>query len=148
MVFTNNWYLLVRALPELYALIGLVVVFSKAKTTTGRILALGLTGGLLAFLIRLIPVKFGIPTFLIIIMMTFLSRFVLNISYKAALSGVLFSFIILVALEWLTVKTLFPLFHISLEQAMAASDRLKFLLGLPNLVLLYVVLIALKIAKK
>jgi hypothetical protein len=136
--FSNNWFLLLRAIPEVIAIIGLTVFFSKRTMILSKIIIAGIVGGFLALLIRLLPVKFGIHLILTIIVYLFIANIYLNVSLKSAASGVLFSVIILLALEWFTVSVLFPFFGLSIEQALEESDIIKFLLGLPNLIIFYI----------
>ncbi|MGI6097238.1 MAG: hypothetical protein ACOYBM_03895 [Dethiobacteria bacterium] len=140
MTYDNNLFLLIRAIPEAIGTVCLALVLIKKPAPLKAIFLTGTIAGIIIFLIRILPFKFGVhlPIFLIILILMLNYSFKINNLLRNS-AGALGAIICLTIFEWLTVPLLSYLFNISLENLKDAGDLIIFAFGLPSLFLLLLV---------
>lgn len=137
--------LVLRTVPEGLILILAAYVFSKIKTDKNKILVSGIILGITTYLVRLLPVDFGVHTIIIIVANIILLVNINKINLFNAISSALLSMFTLVICDLANFYFIENILKISFD-SLTSSILIKTLWGLPSLIL-YLAIIALTFYK-
>lgn len=131
------WYtVLIRAIPETLGVVVLTLALTKEKNTVKNIAITSILCGLVAFTMKMLPVKFGIHTLIIVIIHTFIMNMVLKIKIQKAFKGILLSMMLLMISELVTIT--FIEYVLKLNPNDVYSSAIGTLTaGLPSVLTLY-----------
>lgn len=133
------WYtVLIRALPEAIGVILLCLAVIKEETDLKGILITSLPYGLVAVILRMLPLKYGINILLIVILETLIVSIILKIKIKKAFKGMLISLMVLTFLEMITLAFMQYTLKIDMN-TLSSSDIGTMLAGLPSILGLYLI---------
>ena len=129
--------LIFQGIPEMIAVATLGFSMAKLDLAWRRIVIIGCAMGLLAFIIRLLPVTFGVHTIVLLVMIIIsLNKFGAT-HFVAIISGLL-SFLTLVICETLVSLVIFGIFELS-PVVVAQNDFLKIITGIPEVLMIFLV---------
>ncbi len=137
--------LILRTVPEGIILILAGYVFSKMKIDKNKILVSGIILGITTYLVRFLPVDFGVHTIIIIVANIILLVNINKINLFNAISSALLSMFTLVICDLANFYFIENILKISFD-SLTSSILIKTLWGLPSLIL-YLVIIALMFYK-
>lgn len=134
---------LIQGIPEQIAVAMLALIFSKVTYKWSEVILLGIGLASAAFLVRMLPITFGVHTVLLIgILFTYL-----NIKKKIELSrailAALASYLLLILLESLCITGVMYLFHLS-KELIISSTFLRIVITFPHVIFLYILAFLLK----
>lgn len=124
---------IVRAIPEAFVYIFAAYLFSSTKLDVKRYIISSLLLAVSTFVVRMLPINYGVHTILFIIMQTVILSGVNKIDVIKAVKSTIISIICLFTLETLNVLTLSFIFKDKLNEIML-NPNLKVLYGLPSLI--------------
>lgn len=126
--------MILGAVPEGFLLIFACYVLSKTPINKKNWLVSGLTLGVSAYLIRLLPIHFGIHTLLLFMVYNFLSVWINNIDIMKSLSSSLIASIMLMVFEVVSIMVMTEVIHLDID-ALFENSFVKVLFGIPHLLL-------------
>lgn len=135
--------LIFQGIPEMIALTTFAFVLAKADLNWRIICASGVVMGVIAFVIRLLPVTFGVHTIVLIFLLIIIIHQFAKVEIIKTVVSVFLSFVVLVLLETVTHVTLFSVLEFSMETVMN-SEMLMILVGIPQIVLLFLISFVIK----
>ncbi|MCY6370271.1 hypothetical protein [Clostridium ganghwense] len=130
---------LLRTLSESFLFIFAAHVFSKNKITKKTFFVSSIILALLTYLIRLLPIHFGVHTILFLVVYILICALINKIEPIKAISSGLISIIILYICEWINLFILENLLNTRLEIVLK-STLPKILYGSPSLLLFGLIL--------
>ncbi|HHT63867.1 MAG: hypothetical protein ACOX4H_06330 [Bacillota bacterium] len=123
-------------IPENIAVVALAFSFAKVKFDWGKFFLMGIFLAFTAFLLRLIPITFGVHTIVCLGLLIFLLNYFVKVDLTRSITSVLFSFIIMAIVETgsriLTLKIL----QWSIEEVMK-NELLIIVTGIPEVAILF-----------
>ena len=137
--------LLLRATLETPIFIFLSVLYAGKLFSARKLLPVLIIAIISTFIIRSLPISFGIHTILMIFIFIMLLHSMLKVDLTQAVKGVILAFLTLLLVEWVSLALLTSFSMFEMESIMADPWQ-RFLAGIPSLVVL--LLIALFIHKK
>jgi len=140
---------LFQGIPEQISVCMLAYVITKIPFKWKEVLFMGVLLATCAYIIRLLPITFGVHTVVLIgILFSYLSV-IKKVEFSKAIISSLFVYLVLIILESLIVPSLMYLFNISREQ-LISSNSIRILITLPHVIciLIFTFLIQKKISKK
>lgn len=126
--------LVLRTIPEGIILILAAYVFLNTKIDKNKILLSGTILGIITYLVRLLPIDFGVHTIIIIIGNILLLVNINKINLFSSISASLLSMFILVICDLINFYFIVNMLNISFEQ-ISNNILIKTLWGLPSLIL-------------
>jgi len=138
--------ILFYSIPESYLmfLFGLVVIGESISQK--KLLAATLVSVIISYLVRFLPIPFGIHTLIGLIVICLLFKYLFNLPVKKALISSLLSLSTLLALENIILYFLELTFDLTLT-TIWKSDWLRTIIGWPHLAVLLLIIILLKSKK-
>lgn len=132
--------LFVRLIPEGIIISFALYILSNVKIDKKKLLISGVIFGISIYLIRLLPIHFGVHTILLIIIYIVISVNFNKINLLKAISSSLVTLMILSACDFINFFMIVHVFNISIEYLL--KDPLtKTLLGLPGLGLFFIIIL-------
>lgn len=131
---------LIRIIPEAFILIFAVHAFSKNAIRKKYFILSSLLFGVLGYLIRLLPIHFGVHSFLGIMVLIALSVFVNKIETIEAIRTSIISIIIQFICEAINVFFIIYIFKKDMDYIFN-EPILKILYGLPSLLLFMIIVV-------
>jgi hypothetical protein len=124
---------IVRAIPEAFVYIVAAYLFSSTKLNVKRYIISSLLLAASTFIIRMLPINYGVHTILFIIIQTAILIFVGKIDIVLAIKSSIITTICLFILELLNMLALNLIFKEQLDSIML-NPMLKTIYGLPSLI--------------
>lgn len=132
--------LFLRLIPEGIIISFALYILSNVKIDKKKLLISGVIFGISIYLIRLLPIHFGVHTILLIIIYIVISVNFNKINLLKAISSSLVTLMILSACDFINFFMIVHVFNISIEYLL--KDPLtKTLLGLPGLGLFFIIIL-------
>jgi len=129
---------LIQGIPEQISICMLVYVIVKIPFKLKEILFMGVLLATCAYIIRLLPITFGVHTVILIgILFSYLS-IIKKIELSKAITSSLFVYLTLIILESLAVPSLMYLFNISREQLLS-TNSIRILITLPHVFVIIII---------
>lgn len=133
----DAWYLhLIRIFPESIAMIALGVAFVKERVTFKILLLAGGITGSLGFILRLLPLRYGVHIPLGIIIFILTLHIVLKMNMLKSVVATLLPFTVLTLLEYLMFLLQMKIYSIAGDALTTSGDLIKFIVSLPPLLVL------------
>ena len=124
---------ILRLLPEAFIFIFAAYAFSKTRINKSKYLLSSFLLGLSVFIIRMLPINYGVHTILNIIMLAVISYAINKIDLTEAIKVSIITAICLFLLEWLNMLLLTTIFGNKLDSILS-NTILKTVSGLPSLI--------------
>ncbi len=134
---------LFQGVPELLALTALAIVLGGKKLEWKSTLTIGLALAVLVFLVRLLPVTFGIHFVIFLVILAALLHMRLKIKFSRCLLISLVAGLMLAVSETICVSLLTLATGIPYQQA-SEDFILQFVFGWPHIILLFLLALALE----
>lgn len=141
--------LLFQGIPEIIALTSLAFTLAKADTDWKKISILGSVLAIAIYLIRLLPITFGIHTIICIALLIIFVNTVAKVDISTSVFSAISSMIILILVETLTNNLIFYIFNFSIN-TITEDPFLATIVGIPQVIILFLVnyIIKIKLHKK
>lgn len=131
------WYaVLIRAIPEAIGTTLLTLTIIEEKKSVKDVLLVSILCGISAFIMRLLPIKFGIHILITLAMQVFIMNIVFKVKIQMLFKCVLICMIILMASEMLTIVFIQTVLKIDPKEVFANLTGIL-LAGLPSVLVLY-----------
>lgn len=130
--------LIARLIPEAFLIICSIYLLTKSKIDMKRILVSSIIGGMGVYILRTLPIHFGVHTILAILWYIFLAVIINKINTYKAITVTLASMIILFISDFLLVVIYTKVFKLSSE-VLFGKGLVANIIGLPSLVLFYII---------
>ena len=127
---------LFQGVPESLAVTSLAVVLSGQALKLRPVMMVGLPQAVSAFLVRLLPISFGIHTVILLVLLSIWLTLILKIRLSRSLPAALVTVILLGAAEVGVFSIVLPLWGITFEQIMQ-NDLLLIVICLPQTILIF-----------
>ncbi|MGQ9532924.1 MAG: hypothetical protein ACUVTQ_09000 [Desulfotomaculales bacterium] len=132
-----KWYtLILQGIPETVAITAVVFALLRLGLNWRLILPVGVAEGLAAYLVRMLPISFGVHTVLLMFVLMGLVRLATGADMVSIIRAVLIVNIVIPVLELLGTESLFKLFHTSYTEVVGTWYGPFF--GWPHVIVLYV----------
>lgn len=135
--------LLFQGIPECIAMVALAFAIAKAHINWKNICILGAVLAISVFLIRLLPMTFGIHTIITIALLIISVNSIAKVDITTSVFSALFSIIILILVETITNNLIFYIFHLSIYD-IAENSILATIVGIPQVMILFLISYVLK----
>jgi len=122
-------------IPESIALVTLAFVLAKAKLQWKKVVFMGALLACTAYVLRLIPITFGVHTIVCMGLFIFLLNYFVKVDLTRTITSVLITYIILAIVETGSRTITLKLLNWSVEEVMK-NELLITLTGLPEVVIL------------
>lgn len=142
MLKLSIWELIFRTIPEGFAFILASYVFARKDIEKYRYIISSILLGVIVYLIRMLPIHFGVHTILSIMIYILLTTAINKIEVIKAVSAALSSTIIMFLSEGLNVLLLDKLFNIKIEDVVNEVN-MKLLYGSPSLIFFVIIIFVL-----
>lgn len=130
-----------RALPESFILVLGAYAFCKKNICIKPFFISTVLFSIVAYLIRMLPIHFGVHTIIILIVYILLMYFINNLDIiKSASSGLILIIMLFVA-EWLNVYVLTNILKLDINVIFKEPLK-KLLYGIPSLLLFSIIIVA------
>ena len=100
---------LLQGIPECLALVYLATVLAVQKPETGKIIFMGIIDAVIIYLIRLLPLTFGVHTILQILVIAFLLYLLFKVTFGKSLFSALIAIVTLSVSEMIFFTLLWRL---------------------------------------
>lgn len=137
---------LCRTIPEGLLFIVAIYIFSGIKFNTKRFLLSGFILAVITFLIRMLPISYGLHIVLDIIVFFGIQSLIIKIDINKSIKYAILTAILMFICEGFNVGFL-ELFHANKMEEILNNPMLKTLYGLPSLIVFVIVLLAYKLIK-
>jgi hypothetical protein len=142
MLKLSIWELVFRTIPEGFVFILAAYAFARIEIEKNRYIISSIILGLSTYLIRILPIHFGVHTMLSIMVIILISASINKIEIRKSVPAALISIIIMFLSEGLNVVLLDKLFNIKIEDFMSEVN-LKLIYSAPSLIISAVVIFVL-----
>lgn len=126
---------ILRLLPEAFLLMLAMQIFSGIQTSRKKYVASSVFLAVVVFLIRMLPINFGVHTFILLAVYIALARYYLEIGIQRSILSALIAIILLSACDLANVFLLINVGGLSMETILEEGSITRILFGLPSLVL-------------
>lgn len=130
---------ILRAIPEGFLFILAVYIFSNTKIDKRKYIISSVIYGVILYLVRLLPISYGVHTILSLMFLILFTNIYNKIDAIKVMKSVLIIFIIQFLTEGLNILILNLIPNIDLD-IMFKSALIKNLLGLPSLIVAYLII--------
>lgn len=136
-----TWFeFFVRAIPEQFLFIIAIHAFSKTGIDFKKYLLSGILASILAYLIRLLPIQYGVHSLLGLIMLIITVSFINKIDIIKSIRGGIITFIICFILEGINLS--FIQFVLKKDLNIMLNDPIsKTITGLPSLIVFGIIVV-------
>lgn len=124
---------IVRSIPEVLIFMFSIYAFSQTRLNRNRYLGSSLLLGICVFLIRMLPINYGVHTILNIIMVTVIACSINKIDKLKAIKSSIIMTIVLFMCEGVNVTILSLIYGAELQK-LFDNSAIKTICGLPSLV--------------
>lgn len=132
----NFLHLIFQGFPETIAFATFVFVFSNQRLEWKNIIFVSIIQMLTTYLIRMLPMTFGIHTIILIITLAIYVKAVTGVSFSTVLKVSALGMVVLAVVEIIVDLTLFEVLKLSVEQA-NSNTILWILIGWPQVIVLF-----------
>lgn len=126
---------LFQGIPECLALAALVLVLVGQVPGVRQVLLIGLPQAVAAYLLRLLPLAFGVHSIILIITMAALLNVLLRVRLSRGLLAALLALVVLITLEAVSFSLLSRRTGMTLEEVLG-SNFLAVIYGWPHIILI------------
>ncbi len=130
-----------RALPEAFIFVLGAHAFCKKNICIKPFFISTILYSIVAYLIRMLPIHFGVHTIILIIIYILLMHFINDLDIIKSASAGLILMIVLFAAEWLNVYILTNILNLDIN-IMFKNPLKKLLYGIPSLLLFSIIIVA------
>ena len=131
-----KWYtLILQGIPETVAATAVVFALLRLGLNWRLILPVGVAEGVAAYLVRMLPISFGVHTVLLMFVLMGLVRLATGADMVSIVRAVLMVNVVIPVLELLGTGSLFKLFHTSYSEVIGKWYAPFF--GWPHVIALY-----------
>ncbi|MFZ3131010.1 MAG: hypothetical protein WA125_07915 [Desulfosporosinus sp.] len=128
--------LLLQGIPEQIAVATLAFVMAKVPVQWNQVISIGIILAICAYVVRLLPIPFGIHTILLIVLLFIALVWLGKGDFSLSLLASLLSFLALVIFEFVFMSLLMPVFGLTPE--ILATDSVKrIMIAEPQVILLF-----------
>lgn len=127
-----------QGIPESTALVFLTLVFLRVRLNWGFILFFGVLQTAAAFLIRMLPLAFGVHSVVLILVLSVFMTYATKLHFIKIVPNAIIAFIVLLASEFLSFTIITKVFNLSID-IIAKEQLFRILVGLPHVVLMFFV---------
>lgn len=131
--------IITRMIPEACLIIYSIYLLTKSKVDMKKIIISGIIGGIGIYLIRFLPIHFGVHTILSIMLYILLAVKLNKMDVYKVIAITLVSIIILFSTDFLFVIIFTKIFGISSE-VLLSEGWVANITGIPSLILFYIVI--------
>ena len=136
MGFSIPWYVsLFVSIPETFLCLLLGFKLFNIKVSVKGIFILSLFSAALAYVLRLLPIPFGLHTFILLITLIGLAVILAKLKVTHAILGVLTGILLVGILQGITIPVIFNQFSLGIED-LAVNPMLNIYLFLPSGILM------------
>lgn len=132
---------LLQGIPESLAIVYLAIALAGQKPETWKILLLGIIDAVIIYLIRLLPLTFGVHSILQILVIAFLLHLFFKVSFGKSLFSALTVIITLAVTETVFFALFMSLIGLSFEE-LSKNIFLYIIGGWPQIILLFILALA------
>ncbi|GAA0069657.1 hypothetical protein UT300003_11800 [Clostridium sardiniense] len=136
----------VRGIPEGILFIFSVYVFSNTKIESGKFIISSLSLAIATFLVRMLPISYGIHTILNIIVLVIIATVIIKVSIIDAIRSGILTAILMFVCEGMNMG-LIQITHGSDMERIFTDPVLKTVYGIPSLMIFTIILLAYKFIK-
>jgi hypothetical protein len=133
-------------IPEGIALATLAFILAEEKLYWNKIFLIGSSLSIGAYLLRLLPITFGVHTIVILILLFFILNVFEKLDAITSINVSIFTFLILVLTETATIPLLMTVLNISKNKLMQ-DELLKIMVYFPHIILLFLIAYLIKYKK-
>lgn len=134
--------LILRAIPEGFLYMLGVYIFSNTKINKSKYIISSLITGVIIFLIRELPISYGVHTILLILIIVFFSMFYNKVDAISSVSSTIIIFVLQIISEIANVSVL-NLINLNID-LLFENPIIKNILGIPSLIITLLVIIGYK----
>ncbi|MBY0754312.1 hypothetical protein K5V21_02475 [Clostridium sardiniense] len=138
---------IVRGIPEAVLFIFAVCIFSSTKIEIKKFIISSLILSVATFLVRMLPISYGIHTILNIIILVIITTVVVKLSIIGSIRSCILTAILMFICEGINMG-LIQLTHGSEIERIFANPILKTVYGLPSLMIFAIILLLYKFNRK
>lgn len=131
---------IVRGIPEQFLFVLAIHAFSKTAINLNKYLISGVLTAVMTYLIRLLPIEYGIHSLLGIVMLIIVVSSINKIDIIKAIRGGVITFILCFTFEGINIAFIQFILKKDINDIMS-NNILKTLTGLPSLIILGIVII-------
>lgn len=128
--------LVFQGIPEQIAVAALAFVIARAELDWKKIGLVGVILAVIAYIVRLLPVTFGVHTVVLIMLLFLLVNKFGQVNLVLSIVSAIISFFVLVIVETVIHLAFFTLAKLPVE-AVLNNDILNALIGLPQILLIF-----------
>lgn len=141
MLKLSIWELIFRTIPEGFVFIFASYAIAGKKIEKDKYILSSILLGVIGYLIRMLPIHFGVHTILLIMVHILMTSLINGIEVKRAVSAALISVIIMFLSEGLNVVMLDKIFNVEFQDVMS-NVYTKLLYGIPSFILFTIIIFA------
>ncbi|KJS87709.1 MAG: hypothetical protein JM58_03330 [Peptococcaceae bacterium BICA1-8] len=134
---------LLQGIPEQIAVVILALSIARQPFKWREVIFVGIILAITAFMVRLLPITFGVHTVVLIGLLFAYLSFIKKVDLSSAILSSLLSFLVLIVSESLIVPTIMNLFAISREELLT-NDFIRILITLPHVLIIFFVALFIK----
>jgi hypothetical protein len=138
---------ILRLIPEGFLFVFAGYVFSNTPIKKDKLFLSGTLVSVSIFVVRSLPVHFGVHTLMMIAVNTFVFTTINKIEVIRAISAILISVVLMFILEGVNVFVLSSVVRIDIEK-LFENSLMKNIYALPSLILFGMILLLVKVIKK
>lgn len=130
--------LFIRIIPETYLVMYAICLLSDSKVDIKRVLMSGVIGGIGIYLVRFLPIHFGVHTIIAILFDIALAVKVNNIEIHKAISATLTSVILMFSSDIILVVVYNAM---NFTSALSGKTLLSVIAGIPSMMFYYLIVV-------
>lgn len=125
------WSWLLQGVPESILTVAVAVTIARIDLDWKKVCLIGFYQGIIAYIVRQLPIMFGIHTIILIFSLTFFLLYFFKANVFNAIKGAVLTFILLLIFEitfFQIINAIIP----QIKEMLSLTPMLKVLLGLPQ----------------
>lgn len=131
--------LFIRMIPEAFLIMYSICLLTGSKADLKKLSIASIMGGVGVYIVRLLPIHFGVHTILSVMIDILLAVKILNINIHKAIVGTLKSIIVIFISDIVLFSIYTNIFQFSSE-VINGQTMLSVILGMPSLIIFYLVI--------
>lgn len=139
--------LFIRMIPEAFLIMHSICLLTASHKDLKKISTAAVLGGIGVYIVRLMPIHFGVHTILAVMIDILLVVKILDINIQKAISGTLISIIIIFMSDIILFAIYTNVFHFSSE-VIAGQTIVSVISGIPSLIIFYFIIRAVVYVKE
>lgn len=128
--------LVLQGIPEQIGIVTLAFVIAKASLDWGKIISSGVFLAVSAYLLRMLPITFGVHTIVLIGFLFFILFKFAKVNLTTSIVTSIVSFLALIVFETVSLSILMPLFNIT-HDLFISNVIIRVLITIPQVLLIY-----------